>query len=583
MKKIFLGLSLLLSMVSCSDFFEMESDHVIYAEEEHLHKANDTIYSVVGILNKLQAIGDRTILLGEARGDLMDVTETTAADLRSVAMFSVNDSNMYNVPRDYYAVINNCNYYIAKADTALKNNRNEYLFRSEYAAVKAIRAWTYLQLVTTYGRVPFVTEPILTKEQAERDYPMAGIQEVCDYFLHEDGLQAMTEIEYPKYGKIKGLDSRLFYMPMWIVLGDLNLWGGYYLDAAHCYYKYITTRNGTNSVYPIGRNTIYWSSSSWTGVKTSRISDFWDETNSAQSEIIAVIPGDSIPSEGYYSTLRGIFNTSSDNDYKVSLVPSQSIIDLSEAQKYCLFENNQFLYAPTGLSQHRTGDLRLFESWEVLEDRVNSKGERYDDQTIAKYMTRNIHIYRRTLVYLRMAEALNCAGYPRFAYQILASGVNNQILSNYVLPYYTDDADILTEFDFPTSWYPVLDPTNEYSTSQANTIGIHARGSGYPVANEYYQMPENPAITDSLEQIAWQQKEVENMIVDEEALEFAFEGYRFYDLVRVALRRNDPAYLADRIYARRGADKKDEVKSAIAADLYNPDNWFLKWNGQIGL
>ncbi len=165
-------------MTSCDDFFEQESKHVIFTENSHLNGATDTIYSVVGIMNKMQAVADRTILLGEARGDLVDITETTSSDLRDVALFNVGSENKYNQPRDYYAVINNCNYFIAHVDTALKNNRNEKIFLKEYAAVKAFRAWTYLQLALNYGSVPFVTEPVLTKEEADRDYPRMDIKAI---------------------------------------------------------------------------------------------------------------------------------------------------------------------------------------------------------------------------------------------------------------------------------------------------------------------------------------------------------------------------------------------------------------------
>ena len=75
---------------------------------------------------------------------------------------------------------------------------------------------------------------------------------------------------------------------------------------------------------------------------------------------------------------------------------------------------------------------------------------------------------------------------------------------------------------------------------------------------------------------------VEKMIVDEGALEFAFEGLRFYDLMRVALRRGDPAFLANKVYGRKGDDQRDIMRSLISVDLNNSNNWFLKWNGQIG-
>ena len=115
-------LSFSMILASCSDFFEQESNEIMYASTDHLNSATDSIYSVTGILKKLQKIADRTILLGEVRGDLTSITSVASSDLRDVALFQIGDDNQYNNPRDYYAVINNCNYFIAHADTALKNN-----------------------------------------------------------------------------------------------------------------------------------------------------------------------------------------------------------------------------------------------------------------------------------------------------------------------------------------------------------------------------------------------------------------------------------------------------------------------------
>ena len=80
-------------LLSCSDFFDQESEHLVFTENNHLSNATDTIYSVTGILNKLQAIGDRTILLGELRGDLVDITTYANKDIREIAEFSISDSN----------------------------------------------------------------------------------------------------------------------------------------------------------------------------------------------------------------------------------------------------------------------------------------------------------------------------------------------------------------------------------------------------------------------------------------------------------------------------------------------------------
>lgn len=585
MKRIYFiaaAICTMLSFSSCSNFFDEDSTYIINADDEHLNNATDTIYSVTGILNKLQAIADRTVLLGEARGDLVNVTSATSVDLRALANFNIGDDNEYNVPRDYYAVINNCNYFIARADTAMKNNRNENVFKAEYAAVKAIRAWTYLQMVITYGKVPFVTTPILTKEDAEKTYPSRDIKGICEYFLNEDGLQNLVDQEYPNYGDIKSLPSPMFFIPMRLILGDLSLWNGNYMEAAKFYYSYIMNRNGNNTSYPTGPNRTTWLNTQWVVFSNNLNTQFSTEKNTSTSEIISIIPMDSVPSEGYYSQLRNIFNTSSDNDYKASLVPSKAMKSLSAAQSYCHYDgsNGKYVIAPKRQDNLETynGDLRLATWWSSTENAVNSDGQRYTSQYIWKYNTRNIHIYRRTLVYLRLAEALNCAGYPHFAYQILSSGVNKRIINDSIAKYYSkeDSAMLVNTFTFPDARYVVYRPDNAFSN--ANTLGIHSRGSGFTPENQYYKMPVNNAITDQQEQRKWQQTQVENMIMDEEGLEFAFEGYRFYDLMRVALRRNDPSYLADKIAMRTGT-----MNASLKTMLEDTNNWYLKWNGQIGI
>ena len=581
-------------LTSCSDFFDQDSTYIIDAKKDHLNNATDTIYSLTGILNKVQAIADRTILLGEARGDLVTVTDATPADLRAVANFSIDDDNKYNNPLDYYAIINNCNYFIAKADTALKNNRNQFIFKNEYAEVKAIRAWTYLQLVTTYGRVPFVTEPIMTKEESERSYPMYDIKQVCNYFLNEDNLKSLVNDDLsdndklPDYGIIKSLPSRNFFFPIRLVIGDLNLWAENYKEAAKYYHDFIIYRNGRNGIYPTQVDVVAWMDTQWNGYRKTWPKIFTDtETSSARdNELITMIPMDSIPSEGNYSELRNVFNTNAQNNYQASLVPSVKIQKLSDDQKYCFNDLGNVTYAPSNIygNKKMTGDLRLSQIWTSTENYHNpTTGGTYTYQYIDKYSTKHVHIYRRTLVYLRLAEALNRAGYPRYAFQILSSGVNTEVLQDSVIPHYrADSLIIMRDYNFPGTRQS--DPANAYVANSSpyrdfdvNTIGIHSRGCGFTPANEYYQMPYNSKITDPQQQLAWQQDQVEEMIMDEEALEFAFEGYRFYDLLRVALRRNDPTWLANKIQGRNG-----NAPSGITVNLTDQNNWFLHWKGRIG-
>ena len=598
------------TFTSCDDFFDQESDDVLYAEKEHLNNAVDTIYSVTGILTKLQALADRTILLGEVRGDLVDLTAEASNDLREVATFSISDDNMYNKPSDYYAVINNCNYFITHVDTAMKSNRNENIFMKEYAAVKAIRAWTYLQLVLNYGQVPFYTEALLSKEEAEaaETANKADLQAICTYFINDlASIPERYNTETPGYRTIRGVESKVLFFPISVIRGDLYLWRASvtgskedYRQAALNYYKYISERNGQNSAYPTGTSYSMWTpgTSNWTSRRYSGGSTFSSETFGENTELITMIAGDSIRAEGNYSELRNLFYSREENNYKVSISPSQRMVDISESQANCVlsYDGNSVTYSPAGLTEHQSGDLRLSDVWTESFQRDRLTGERIETQSIAKYTTRNVHIYRRMMVYLRMAEALNMAGYPRMAFQILSQGLSNRVIQQEVIPYFdfytaydSSDSIFVSRFDFPDTRYAVMDVGDIIGTGAVathNMVGIHTRGSGWTPMNEYYQFPDFIQINDSVFEpidIDRQQAYVDSLLLNEEALEFAFEGTRFYDLMRFAMRQDNPgAFLAKAVYARRGEEKSSEVQAELKANLADQRNWYLRWKGKIG-
>ena len=544
-------------LTSCSDMLETESELVEFEKENTLDHPTDSVYSVMGIINKMQLIADRTVLLGEVRADLVTTTEAANADLKRLASFNLSEPNKYNQVSDYYAVINNCNYYLAHVDTTLQR-RGRTLFAYEYAAVKAFRAWAYLELVKNYGEVPLVTEPVMT-EQAAREamnQQRTGIKDICDYFISD--LTPYARVNLPQYGTIGYWDSEQFFIPMRALIGDLCLWAGRYQEAARWYHDYLNDKD--NPIQMNSNNRVRWTS----------IADFQRPQDSysvsGAREALSFIPMEARVFDGNVSDLRNIYASTEANNYYFQLTPSEGMCQLSAAQIYCIeYQTDQrtdTVYAPREglIDKALIGDLRLYSNHRQTSLGGQNDYSEYSTlyQSCYKIFNDVVITYRRTMVYLRYAEALNRAGYPSSAMAVLKYGMCNENVREYVDTLEQVAAGSLITFD-------------ENIFRRDNTIGVHSIGSGDSQCNASYVLPQpDGALASRQDTINWQIPRVETLIVNEMALEGAFEGYRFYDLLRVALRRGDPKYLAEPISCRNG--KKDET---IYQLLMDQKNWFL--------
>ncbi len=542
--------------VACSDILDTSSELVEFAEDNTLDHPTDSVYSVMGIINRMQVIADRSVILGELRSDLVAPTDAANADLKRLAAFDFSQPNRYNRISDYYAVVNNCNFFLANVDTMLQR-RGRTLFRYEYAAVKAFRAWTYLEMVKNYGNVPLVTEPVMTEREASEalSQRLSTIKEVCDYFI--DDLTPYALVEHPEYGDIGGNASSEFFLPMRALLGDLCLWAGRYQEAARWYHDYLNER--TEFITMNTANRVRWTS----------VTDFQrpsDAYNVSGSEVISRIPMESRVFDGIVSDLENVFSSTRENNYFYQVAPAQGIRRLSASQVYCMEYKTEIttdtVYPPrSGYSDELlVGDLRLYSNY-----RLTSQGgqDEYSEfstlrQTIDKLSRTSITTYRRAMVYLRYAEALNRARLPQSAFAVLKYGLCAENVRAYVDSLERVDAGDLITFD-------------ETAFTRETVIGIHSLGSGDSQCNAYYTLPVPPtALATRQDTIDYQIPIVEDCIVNEMALEGAFEGYRFYDLMRVALRRGDPAYLANRVCLRNG-----EADDALRQLLLDTANWYL--------
>lgn len=534
-------------VTSCSDVFEMPSSFYVTDEENTLSQASDTVYSVIGILGQVQKVADRLVLFGELRADLVDENEYTSSELREMTDNDVSPENSYVDYSDFYAIINNCNYFLSRADTTVLV-AGQKVFLKEYAVVTAIRAWTYMQLALIYGEVPFYTEPILKVSDAERDYPTYNLLQICSFFIPQ--LLPFVDTEQPSYGTIYGIPSAKFFFPVRLVLADMYLWMQDYEQAAQYYASFLAKKElstGVNATTVTSINS---------NDEINALSQTWIKsfTNPVSDEIITLIPMATTKLEGTKSELANVFSSTEENDNHYRVVPSASWQELSMAQDYAYVVNARTI------KHLGCGDVRQYSVYPALFDKLYgvSSGRysyRDDEEDLlvnSKYSSGHVYVYRTGTVWLRLAEALNRMGRSTEAFAILKDGCSVRMVGDSLSFTFANTTEALSRF-----------------------AGIHSRGSGRSFGNDMYSMPD---LTDSLTSVLWTPQEVveyvEDLVVDELALEAAFEGSRFYDLMRVALRRNDPAYLADKIAHRKGETLSADEN--LRARLINPANWYVR-------
>ena len=549
--------TLLFTLSSCSDMLETDSSMIEFAEQNKLNSSRDTVSSLMGVVRGIQTIADRTFILGDIRSDQVVITASATTAIKQIANFEVDAENPYNKVSDYYAIINNCNYYIANADTALVK-LGKKVFEKEYAAIKTYRAWTYLQLVKNYGQVPLVLDPVLTEAEAtaEMNKTYSDINTICNYFIED--IKPYVDTESPAV--IKG-DMQI---PVRVLLGELCLWAGRYNEAAQYLHEYLTMKNDPVPTGLSGKILTKYERLNGTLFATRNSNAY----TFVSSEMLCYMLMATSDYEGVKSELSTVYESVLANNYYAQIEPSQALKKLSADQNYVFcVEASQTerdtLYVEKGgwSDEFADGDLRLYCTLSrrtVNVDEASPFSRERITNYKASYSYSRMWFYRVQQVYLMYAEALNRLGCPEAALCVLKYGLRNQNIERYVSEKEREKAGTLLDFD------------DEVFTKD-NTLGVHARGCGDVDCDKNYCVPQPPTALASYEDtVQYQIPLVEQMIIDEYGLEFTFEGKRFYDLMRIALRRNDPAYLADAVAKRNG-----KIDDALREKLMDKRNWFL--------
>ena len=559
------SLFLLGSLMSCESVFESRSSSMMGDDGASIDSPDNSIYSVMGILSQVQQLGERSLLLGELRGDLMEATSAADADLQEISSFDVSDDNVYLLRRDYYNVINNCNLAIERMDTSVVYYQDRVLL-PEYVAIRAYRAWTYWQMALAFGQVRWIDKPLLSFDEAIAEYPLKDYNEVAQLLIDE--LTPFVDVPLPDYGMVDSYASSVLFVPLAAFLGDLHLYLGHYEQAAKMYYKQIEkSQVFVSSEY----------SNHWKRETRPSADNLFEYPKAYVGEMLSGFVYSSLSRDYHPSLIRLAYNE------RPSLRPAQTFVEsMNRAMHF---------YAESGaltISAYLEGDLRgqaISSSGQVipaaygtsllgqLESNrickwneaavVDENGFDPANEAVDGLMfTRVIPLYRTPQLYLRMAEALNRMGHPSVAFAVVKYGLNNETMSDSTK---VNKADVaaLPWLDF--SWQ------NNNNGNKSIGTATRGRGRGVPLDKLNFVIPDfSTDATDAQTALADSILFVEDCIVDELAAETCFEGARFFDLLRVAQHRGEfPAYMAAKV------SQRFDDAAAMMILLSDEDKWFL--------
>lgn len=577
---------------SCEDMFDIDSSRVVIEKDHTLSSSADSAYTTLGVLQCMKQVLDRYIILGEVRGDLVEINEHTKTSLRNLAEFNFDDDNEYLDIKDYYAIINNCNYALAKMDTTLAHN-NERVMIDEYAALLSIRAWTYLQLGINYGKVPYYTDPITTVADSEKKYPELDIKGLAAELIPQ--LTPYVDYDFPVFTGV----PQTSYPPIQVLIGDFYLWTGEYANAWDTYWDYLTTNPNYNYEFgEEGQEEIIKGYMGLNGMQVKSIQSGtitgttlvnWDSylnQNTLAPENLTQIAMQYSTAQGTVSEIASLF-VSTDNTHPLN--PSTYWSELSKKQTYIRASIDSKTGEETGgyVPNSTVGDQRstIYYGEPLLTVAGIEDFKTYEKHSVTSlvageldFYTSAITLYRRSIVYLRAAEAANA-----LAKELYVAGDSVKMAE--ARTYATNAFNLMKDA------YQVFFPEGHILEDliRPKFIGVHAKGCGdirldtthyaltsKAIALKLYDdelLASSVTFNDTINYL-------DELIIDELALEATLEGNRFGDLIRFSERRgrqgleeNETHFLANRVAKRKGEEHFDEVLYNKLSE--NKDLWYL--------
>jgi starch-binding outer membrane protein, SusD/RagB family len=505
----FLGIGItMLLFSSCEDLLDVSSHD--FVEEKDAFIDNFSARSaVLGVYALLQDAAEQYVILGELQGELITVTKNADQDLIQVNEHNTDIYNRYASPENFFRVIVNCNNVISKIHLVQESDKS----------------------VTDQEMNGYIAE--LTLVRAWCYFAMVKIYGSIPYFEEPVGDYTSNEGSNPDMRTLQTEDFVLdTLLKQLVAIDTFNL----NIDEPSPYFSIRAKRSMDWALqgeihlwrnnYVSAKKALFKvidliASQGWAGVyrmpwvtnltyNNVNWKNFYRcDYGSGDFETNAIFVIPFSKANNQQHNLQRIFGMGEGGEYL--LKPTGYILNLFQSQKIVNWElqTGQASGTPGDLNRGRGVSYDSIDGMPVVTKYALFKEPFDDDAGIIIYSSGDFHLSACEAV-CRLGQGVN-------AIEHLNQG------KLYNSPY---------------------------------GMGIRAR------VNLQNISAKNPGDIN----------EVENLILDERAMEEAFEGHRWFDLVRTARHKNNPAFLADRIAAKFSDPvKKEEVRSR----LMNEDNWFI--------
>jgi len=611
--KVIIGIFLisLIVLSSCKDF--LNPDQEINITKDKLYDDWYEYRAIVMGLYGLQAeLVEQLVILGKLRGDLMKITENADADMVEVYNFNVSKENKYASPTNFFKLITATNSFI----TVLKEEHPEVLdpkslvtnYDKMYGEALCMRAWAYFNAVRIYGKVPFLPESLTSIDEVNDFLNTSGtyidsvhiIYGVDGYnndtlknvpipleknYYNQDLIIDYFTNEVEKGIKPNGVgvnhfidnNDQTWEVTVWNVYAMNTLLGLMYLtegDLAKSasYFEKIVYMNSDNYRYQIDAS---FGNNNWKNIFTNidlreHIFTIWFNKTYFQQNQFQEYFEPREPNKYMLKPTRSAilyWETTWDN-FQLSVNNTQPWLTRTTFKgmpgDFYRGYGASYLYVQNGVPVTANNVFGMLYLKSENDYRTSALLVEDADTMIYKYSINkgifdqdaNFCVYRAAGVHLWLAEL-----YVWWKFE--QNGIVREFTSNAV---------------------NIVNDGSNYSVNSTRLqrgvrgrVGVGGATDGIRPANvNYIRHPFTNEVTGYLDvtgNFLGLQLYLEDQIIAERARELAFEGERFYDLMRVAQRRNDPSFLAKRVSEKFPVERRKEMYNY----LLNEKNWYINY------